>query len=519
MIDMSLSNKVKISVVVCIGVIVLSLPFMVRSLDRMNGSWTEYTTHVVAREKLLMQMKEQFGYGGIIHNFKNYVLRGQSKFKERIIKNQAEIVRLFGEYQDLGLVPAEEKALEQIRGVVEQYFSNVALVEKMWSEGRTPREVDGTVKINDSPAFEGFTLLNEHFEEMEETLISGMDASINQAIWVVCSSLFLLICLVFLANYLLRSVVRDIRRLSQWTLKIDEDLSYAGEVGFERSDELGDLADSVRAMTVKLTSVIREIVTVSEQLNSSSGNLSASTREIASGASQQAASVEEVSASMEQMASNIAQNADNAQKTDAIARNSGSRAKECGQAVGHTVDAMKEIAEKISIIEEIARQTNLLALNAAIEAARAGEFGKGFAVVAAEVRKLAERSGVAATEISSLSISSVDVAEKAGGMLRDLVPDIEQTAELVQEISVASKEQESGAIQINAAIQSLDEVVQMNASVAAQTAGTANELSSQADTLVGILNHFDGGVGQGNNPSVVTAVRKKQAALPEAGED
>jgi methyl-accepting chemotaxis protein len=193
---------------------------------------------------------------------------------------------------------------------------------------------------------------------------------------------------------------------------------------------------------------------------------------------------------MEQMASNIKQNADNAQQTEKIALKAAQDAREGGKAVAETVGAMKEIAAKITIVEEIARQTNLLALNAAIEAARAGEHGKGFAVVASEVRKLAERSQTAAAEISKLSRSSVDVAEKAGEMLGRIVPDIQRTAELVQEINAASNEQNSGAEQINKAIQQLDQVIQQNASATEETASTSEELSSQSEQLLESIGFF-----------------------------
>jgi len=193
---------------------------------------------------------------------------------------------------------------------------------------------------------------------------------------------------------------------------------------------------------------------------------------------------------MEQMSANIQQNADNASQPEQIAVKASKDAKESGAAVTSAVTAMNEIATKISIIEEIARQTNLLALNAAIEAARAGEHGKGFAVVAAEVRKLAERSQTAAGEISELSSTSVDVAEKAGQMLNQLVPDIQKTAELVQEISAASNEQNAGVEQINSAIQQLDQVVQQNASATEEMASTAEELSSQAQQLQDTIDFF-----------------------------
>jgi len=216
---------------------------------------------------------------------------------------------------------------------------------------------------------------------------------------------------------------------------------------------------------------------------------------------------------MEQVVSNIKQNADNAQQTEKIALKAAQDAKEGGKAVTETVFAMKEIANKISIIEEIARQTNLLALNAAIEAARAGEHGKGFAVVATEVRKLAERSQTAAGEINKLSGSSVEVAEKAGEMLTRIVPDIQRTAELVSEINAASNEQNSGAEQINKAIQQLDKVIQQNASATEQMASTSEELSSQAEQLQDTIEFFKvEEKGNGNRNRAESPLIKKTSA-------
>ncbi len=250
------------------------------------------------------------------------------------------------------------------------------------------------------------------------------------------------------------------------------------------------LMQALSAMVAGLTQTVGEIRTIAGEVAAASQGISTASVQVSKGASAQAAAAEEASSSMEEMVSNIKQNADNAQQTDKIANKSARDAQESGKSVLEAVAAMKEIANKISIIEEIARQTNLLALNAAIEAARAGEHGKGFAVVAAEVRKLAERSQKAAGEINQLSGTTLRVSEKSGEMLDKLVPDIQRTAELVQEITAASKEQDTGAEQINKALQQLEQVIQQNASAAEEMASTTEELTGQSEQLVSALSFF-----------------------------
>jgi len=257
-----------------------------------------------------------------------------------------------------------------------------------------------------------------------------------------------------------------------------------------RNDELGDLGRSLDEMVVSLKAVVLNVIESARQVSSGSEQLSTTSQQISQGATEQAAAVEEISASMEEMSSNIKQNAENAQKTESIARKSALSAEAGGKAVMQTVDAMKQIAEKITIIEEIARSTNMLSLNASIEAARAGEYGKGFAVVASEVGKLAERSSREASEINALSVSSVKIAEEAGITIRDLIPEIRQTADLVQEISAASGEQDTGANQINQSISQLDQVVQQNASASEESASMSEELAGQADSLKDTIGFF-----------------------------
>jgi methyl-accepting chemotaxis protein len=255
-------------------------------------------------------------------------------------------------------------------------------------------------------------------------------------------------------------------------------------------DEVGDLMGHINQMVLRLRHVVSEALGAADNVSSGSQELSSSSEELSQGATEQAASAEEASSSMEQMAANIKQNADNAAQTEKIARQSSTDAQASGEAVGRAVDAMRTIAEKITIVQEIARQTDLLALNAAVEAARAGEHGKGFAVVASEVRKLAERSQSAAAEISTLSSQTVRAAQDAGEMLTRLVPDIQKTAGLVSEISAACREQDIGAEQINQAIQQLDKVTQQNASASEEMAATSEELASQAETLQSSIAYF-----------------------------
>jgi methyl-accepting chemotaxis protein len=277
------------------------------------------------------------------------------------------------------------------------------------------------------------------------------------------------------------------------------DLRQPIEGNFEGSYKF--IKDSCNETMTRLTDIIGEVLSSTEQLSNASEQVSATSQSLSQATSEQAASVEETSASVEQMAASINQNAENAKVTDGMASKAAKEAVEGGEAVKQTVDAMKEIATRISIIDDIAYQTNMLALNAAIEAARAGDHGKGFAVVAAEVRKLAERSQVAAQEIGDLAVGSVKAAERAGELINTIVPGIGKTSDLVQEISAASMEQSSGANQINTAMNQMNQITQQNASASEELAATAEEMTSQADQLMELMSFFNIGQSQAERRS------------------
>jgi len=292
-----------------------------------------------------------------------------------------------------------------------------------------------------------------------------------------------------MAAVLSKSIVSPIRGLrDQLTGLGSGDLTKRATI--KTQDEIGEVADWANTVANKLSAIISQVLQSARNLSSASSQVSFSAQLLSRGTREQAASVEETTASLEQMNSSITQNAENSRQMEQKALKSAKEMEESGKAVAESVDAMKTIAEKISIVEEIAYQTNLLALNAAIEAARAGEHGKGFAVVATEVRKLAERSQNAAQEISSVASSSVRVAEKAGQMLVELVPAIKKTAELVQEVATASREQSAGVAQVNRAMNQVDQVTQRNAAAAKELSSTADGMAAQAEHLQELMSLF-----------------------------
>jgi methyl-accepting chemotaxis protein len=413
-------------------------------------------------------------------------VEGRKAQKEKILARRAEITKISADFEKTILSKEVKDAfvdfldarkvfvplVDRMIDLAEQ--GNIAEAQVVWkgqAETERAKYQDAIAKLVDIKVRQA--------KEASDANTSRANSATTQMIVLIISGLILAIGIgIFISRLITRPLgeaVTSANRIAEGDMTI--------ELNARSKDEVGQLIKALSEMVRHISDVIEEVRVSADNVASGSQELSATSEQLSQGATEQAAAAEEASSSTEQMVSNIRQNADNAHQTDGIASRSAQDAKVGGASVHQTVDAMKKIAGKISIIEEIARQTNLLALNAAIEAARAGEHGKGFAVVASEVRKLAERSQTAAGEINQLASSSVEIAVQAGEMLVKLVPDIQKTAELVQEISSASAEQTTGVQQINKAIQQLDQVIQQNASASEEMSATSEELAAQAEQL------------------------------------
>lgn len=348
-------------------------------------------------------------------------------------------------------------------------------------------------------------------DALEKEVVAGIDSMSTQMVGEINSALLEMILIgviavilgVVFATIINKSIKVGINKgVDVATLIADGDVSIEFETEYlSRKDEIGDLSRALQKMVDKLREVVESMVAGANNIASASEQTSSTAQELSQGASEQASSVEEISSTMEEMSANIQQNSDNAQQTEKIATLSSEGINKVALAAQNSLSSIRNISDKISIINDIAFQTNILALNAAVEAARAGEHGRGFAVVAAEVRKLAERSKLAANEIVDLAKSSVQVTEDAGKLMMTILPEIEKTAKLVQEIAAASLEQNNGSVQINSAIQQLNAITQQNASASEEMASNAEELTSQAEQLRETVSYFKIDVNQINKTS------------------
>jgi len=472
-----------------------------------------------SRMTLLNRLNKVAGYGGLIHQFKNYVLRGQEKYQQSTAVKSQQINEILDQFHKLqGISTNLKQEIEEIRKVFNEYNNATAQVSDIRASGATIDQIDKAVKISDKPALdailklekEGFdidptywfktitgkiNLLKTIEDELSAELIlnaSLLETKSKHTLYIsIIITLLAFLLAIFMGWWTIKTIMTTLGGEPDELRDIAKTIAQGNlAITLKENTNPNTLYGATSVMQEKLIEIVSSIKSSASNISQGSSQLNESVQSLSSGASEQAASVEETSSSLEQMSANVNQNADNAKQTEKMAETVAEQAKEGGEAVKETVVAMKNIAEKIGIIEDIAYQTNLLALNAAIEAARAGDHGKGFAVVAAEVRKLAGRSEEAAGEISSLAKNSVSVSETAGNLLDEIVPSIQKTADLVQEITASSEEQATGINEINGAMTQLDTVTQNNAALSEELASTAEEMNSQALEMEEMIDFF-----------------------------
>ena len=457
-----------------------------------------------------------------IRQQKNLLMATSTQEMQGYITKGDEARRKFDEAFTSVLALATEQGMvfwNKLEGFTNEFRKQDDRIRSLMLAGNAPAAAqvsadDARTVTNEIDALLAEVLTLEQARLKEADVNADQDYAQTRLVMIVVAATAVLIA-VAAAFWIAMSINRGLRNAIQSVQNVAEgDLTRFASI--TSRDEIGDMLGYVNTMIERLRGVVADALAASDNVSSGSQELSSSSETLSQGATEQASAAEEASASMEQMAANIKQNADNAAQTEKIARQSSRDAETSGQAVNRAVGAMRTIAEKISIVQEIARQTDLLALNAAVEAARAGEHGKGFAVVASEVRKLAERSQAAAAEISALSGETVQVATEAGEMLGRLVPDIQKTAELVSEISAACREQDIGASQINEAIQQLDKVTQQNAGASEEMSGTSEELAAQAEELQASIAFFKVDTAAQARPQPVQHIAAKTAAKPVA---
>ncbi|WP_190273626.1 methyl-accepting chemotaxis protein [Shewanella halifaxensis] len=467
------------------------------SIYPLSKSWSSYQEQVSMRQQLLMSIKANFGYGGMIHNFKNYVLRGQDKYLPKIENDFKNLLDDIAKYQLLeGVSPQESKALDSITEVASNYYSNSKRISHFFADGESPQYVDSVAKISDKAALEGFEVLDKHYQALTQEYSSRINGAISSATMATVTGLLLVaLVITFVLLWLYRSLIPPLLTLNQTMTEIAEgegDLSVRIEV--EKDDELGGVAKAFNLFVSKLEVIIAEEKKIIAQINSSAEDLQEVTQSSNSAIESQLSNTEMLATAINEMTATVQDVAENAVMASDAAVKVNTSAHEGHRAVNNTVEqilnvhqhidqasnvihevnkASENIDQVLNVISGIAQQTNLLALNAAIEAARAGESGRGFAVVADEVRGLAQRTSTSLEDIKQIieqlqtgansAVASIElgvneasnaseIARVAGTSIDGIVESIQSVESMNLQIATATEEQNTVAEEMNKSV-------------------------------------------------------------------
>lgn len=532
---MNIKRKASNFLLVGVVTVLISAPVLYYTLQHLGAAYDDFSERVATRQELLLTMKSQFGYGGIIHNFKNYVLRGTNKYYDRVTGNQQAISDAVNRYEKLrDITPAEKEALNKIEGVMDNYFENVKLVKRLWSEGKTPAQIDAVVKISDKPAFEGFAVVEKYYEEVKAQSAAEFDEAFSTLYYAVIATILVVISLLITVCLGYAKTARELSIVSGVAERVGHDPDAVSDLDIRRVDELGLLARALNSMVQSLRKQIQEaeekttiaerstneaqsaraqveareedIQKISSRIIATANKSSVTMRsvvattesltdqisQIEEGANEQRSRISDTAMSIDEMNSTVLDIARNASDAAHKADETRGRSDEGAVVIAELKDAIGSVAQSaedlrgvitdlgvqaesiggvISTISDIADQTNLLALNAAIEAARAGEAGRGFAVVADEVRKLAEKTMVATRE----------VIDQVGGIQRGVEGTTSVANEMDKSVEITTSGSDKALVvltEINAmAIETADSIRSI-ATASEQQSATSEQIST-----------------------------------------